>query len=203
MRRGVPLLLAAGLACAHLPGAPRAIPECPGPLRATSELGPDRHVELHMRVQADDVDSVLRLALEIRDDELVLVGIDPLGAVLFELRQRGVEVEAEALPAALLPVPPENVLRDVHRVRFLAAPPPPDPRGEANFIEDGVRIREEWQEGVLTRRTFEAIDDDPKSEVISVSFVPSPTEGLEEAFISHPSCGYEARVVTWIDRALP
>jgi hypothetical protein len=49
---------------------------------------------------------------------LVLVGIHPLGVKLFTLRQRGDEIQVDAQPAPLLEVPPENLLRDLHRIRF-------------------------------------------------------------------------------------
>jgi len=117
------LLLAALAACAHSgPGGGPAIAECPGELAAPSSIGGEFLLRLRMRVEAPGVDRSLELAVQKRGDELVLVAFDPLGAVAFSVVQSddAIRVE-ERLPAALLPLPPRNALRDLHRARFLGA----------------------------------------------------------------------------------
>jgi hypothetical protein len=187
-------LLASG-GCAYLSFAPRAMRECPGAIRSTDEIAGDLRLDLRFRVRSERVDSAMRVAVEKRGSDLVLVGLSPLGVVLFSVRQTGTDTEVEALPAALLEIPPENVLRDVHRVYFLSASAPLPANGESDIVRDGTRIREQWRDGVLRSRRFERVKGHPRGEVV-VDFVSRPREGLAEARIRNGWCDYEATLVT-------
>ena len=152
MRRGrcriVLLMLSAALltGCRTTSFWPRAIPECPGALRPPAEIPGDVRLELSMRVRAESVDTALRLALEKRGDEITLIGLNALGAVVFSAIQTGAGVEIDALPAAVLEVPPKNVLRDLHRAFFIGiAPPPRD--GEYREVRGDTRITERRHQG--------------------------------------------------------
>lgn len=115
-------------ACSGLPFAPRAIPDCPGEIRSTEEIPGDLAIRERVTVWAEDVDFPFELIVQKKGRELVLVGLSPIGAKLFSVVQRGIETDVDALPGAVLPIPPLNVLRDLHRFRF-AQPnaPTPDP----------------------------------------------------------------------------
>jgi len=82
-----------------------------------------------------------------RGDELVLVGLHALGAKLFSVRQVGTRVEVDALPARALAIPPENVLRDLHHLRWASTAPEPgvvriaDGVAEIRHPECGYRAR--------------------------------------------------------------
>jgi hypothetical protein len=122
MRRGlnIAVLVAAAVAaagCRHL-AAIRDVPECPGVLVSTAEMGDDFLWRGSVRVSAEDRFWIFQLVAQKRGEELVLVGIHPLGVKLFTLWQRGDEVQVDAQPAPVLEVPPENLLRDLHRIRF-------------------------------------------------------------------------------------
>jgi hypothetical protein len=196
MTRGALLfaLLAMSMAlapgCRHAAFWPRAVAQCPGSLRPTSEIEGDLRVELRMQVKAESVDAALRLALEKQGDELTLVGISPLGAVVFSVIQNGVELEVDALPASILEVPPENVLRDLHRILFLDVPEG-STDGKRRASLGGVQITELWRAGRLVRRSF-AGDGAP----VVVDFVEAPLEGLSEARVRNPGCGTSSTVVT-------
>ncbi len=110
--------------CAWLPIAPRAIGRCPGPLVPSDEITGNFVLEHRLRVIAEGVDFPLQSVLQKQHDELVFIGLSPLGAKLFTVRQQGRETKVEALPAAVLPIPPLNLLRDMHRVLFLGASAP-------------------------------------------------------------------------------
>jgi hypothetical protein len=101
--------------------------ECPGPLVPTEEMPGDFVLQQNVRVQGEGLDWALTLVSQKRGPTLVLVGLDPFGAKLFTLTQRGSEVTVERLGGPL-PLPPVNLLRDLHRVRFgpPGAPPEPD-----------------------------------------------------------------------------
>jgi hypothetical protein len=78
------------------------------------------------RVQGEDLDWRLELVTQKRGDELVLVGLDAFGAKSFVVTQRGSEVDVER-PRGRLPLPPANLLRDLHRARFAPEGALPEP----------------------------------------------------------------------------
>ncbi|HXV36146.1 MAG TPA: hypothetical protein VEC18_03290 [Myxococcota bacterium] len=118
------LLAAWGAACSALPLAPRAIPDCPGEIRSSDEIEGDFRFRERAVVTAPDVSFPFELVVQKRGRELVLVGISPVGAKLFSAVQIGVETRVDALPAALLPIAPLNVLRDLHRLRLARSSAP-------------------------------------------------------------------------------
>lgn len=150
--------------CRSLPFAPpRAVGACPGEVVPTQEIAGEFALQFRVRVVADGVDLPLRVAVEKRGELLVVVGLDPFGAKLLSVHQRGSDFEVEAAPAPVLPVAPENLLRDLHRVRFLAAD---------SEQRDGERLRS---------RRFET----SRGSVL-VEF----DEAAREATVVHPGCGY-------------
>ena len=107
-----------GCAALSLVRTPR-IPDCPGPLLATSEIpGGDFRLRERVRIAGGRVDLGLELLAERRADQLVVIGFNEFGARVFSAVQRGLAVETEAKLGRALAVPPENVLRDLHEARF-------------------------------------------------------------------------------------
>jgi len=156
MRSGRPRLLrlsallaasaVAGMGCASAGLAvARALPDggsdCPGPLVPPGALADDFVLRQSARVQADQLDWHLTLVTQKRGDMLVLVGLETLGGKLFVVTQHGGDVVVER-PRGRLPLPPENLLRDVHRARFVPH--------DASF-EAGVEV-ERASDGVVTIR---------------------------------------------------
>jgi hypothetical protein len=84
-------------------------------------------------------------------------------------------------------VAPLNVLRDLHRVRFLALDPPPGGAGSVRASFDETLVSEDWSGGRLLRRRFERPGNARAGE-IQVDF-----DGAETR-IDNPGCGYRA---TW------
>ncbi|HXX47762.1 MAG TPA: DUF3261 domain-containing protein [Myxococcota bacterium] len=130
MRRTV----AGALACAALASCrtlapqlpPALVPlprlaDCPGPLRSTDDLEGDWVVHERIRVVGERVDESFGLVLEKSGPKLVLVGLTPFGAKAFGVTQIGVQTWSQSFLGPALAVPPENVLRDVHRAHFLAS----------------------------------------------------------------------------------
>lgn len=194
----VPLLLALS-GCAHLPGRSRAVPACPGQLVPSAELGGPLLLRQRVRLEAGERRVVLRLITQVRDGDLLLVGIDPLGAKLFSLRQRGSDVEVDALPASVLEVEPVTLLRELHRMRFLSARAH---RAEDPFVfvRQGTEISERWQGGALRERRFRRLDGRPEG-VVTLRFeTPGPgEEGIERVSIDNGWCGYRVDVVTLVE----
>jgi hypothetical protein len=108
----------------------RALPdrgrECPGPLVPTEQIPGDFVLQQNVRVQGEDLDWAFTLVSQKRGPTLVLVGLDPFGVKLFTLTQQGTEVTVER-PSGRLPLPPINLLRDLHRTRFSRPGTPPEP----------------------------------------------------------------------------
>lgn len=188
-------LLAGVAGCVQGPGGP-AIPACPGSLRPTQQIEGELRLRMRMRLQASELDAALELAVEKRGDELVVVGFDPFGVKSFSLVQRGLEVDVEGLPPAVLPTAPLNVLRDLHRVRFLALDAPPGGEGQVMASLDGVRITEHWSGGRLEWRRFERAGEAPESDV-RVDF------DEDVVRIENRRCGYRATLVELSADPLP
>ncbi len=129
---------AAGLAIAR--ALPDAGPDCPGPLVPVDALPGDFVVRQSARVQGDALDWRLTLVTQKRGDTLVLVGLETLGGTAFVVTQHGTDVDVQR-PRGRLPLPPENLLHDVYRARFV-----PGDAGEAGVAvertsDGGVTIR--------------------------------------------------------------
>jgi hypothetical protein len=120
-------IAASALGCAWLSvaTAPR-IDECEGPLVPVAEIpGGDLTLRERVRIAGQGVDLGLELLAERRGDRLVVVGFNAFGARVFSLVQQGSEiVERDEPLGRALPIPPDNVLRDLHAARFSAAENP-------------------------------------------------------------------------------
>ncbi len=113
--------------------APR-VPLCEGPLTSTELIPDGLRLRQQHRVRAGAVDLALDLVAEKTSGRLVVVGFNVLGAKSFAVTQRGLEVEVERF-VPFQSVPPENVLRDLHRVSFSQY----GPRESAREAEVSVR----------------------------------------------------------------
>ena len=118
------IALCALIGCQHFPRPLPHLPDCPGSLVPTQEIAGDWLIHERIRVRGDRVDEAYGLIAQKTGDRLVLVGLTPFGSTAFSLSQIGVEVKSESKLGAALPVPPENVLRDLHRARFLETDDP-------------------------------------------------------------------------------
>jgi hypothetical protein len=134
------VLAAAATGCVHL-AMLRPLPHaCPGELLPVAEMGPDFALQARYRVRSRGREQALGLVAEKRGERLVLLGLDPLGTLVFSLVQEGREVRRERHLRPLFPFAPENALRDLERVRFadrLAGAPGDahvEPRGTATLL---------------------------------------------------------------------
>ncbi len=190
---GCALLLAGALAgCATLWNAGLHLPDgghdCPGSLVPTEYIHGDLLLREQVRVRGDDTDFGMLIAARKRGDALYLVGLDGFGAKVFELTQRGVEVSVERPFGARLPWPAVNLLRDLHRERFLALPGAPLPDGLHEGQVAGARVEERWISGRLTQRSVTR----PGAEPVQLEFDPDG----RTTHVRNPACGYTATLVT-------
>jgi hypothetical protein len=196
VRAGALLLVGLAIACAHGPFG-RAIRDCPGPLVPSQELGAEFLARERYEIRSDERSVQLDVAIQNRDGELAVVGFDPVGPKLFQVVQRGTALEVEALPGRVLPVSPENVVRDIHRARFLGIEMPPGGSGEVVAQRFGARISETWHGGRLLARRIEPAGG---GRAVMVEF---PAQAGGVVAIRAPGCGYEASVTPVSERALP
>ncbi len=195
----VAALLVSGCGLTRLWNLPPRIPDCPGFLVPTGEIPGDFVVSQRMRVTSGSVNAGLDLAVQKSGDELVVVGFTILGAKAFVLTQRGTRVEVRDLLGRASPLPPRNVLRDIHRIEFAALQPEPFYESATQAIRDGTRITEFWWEGRLTSRIFERVRGRPEG-VVSVEFPETPGG---EIHLHNGWCDYDAVVVTVSDSRRP
>jgi hypothetical protein len=100
--------------------APARLGECPGPLPSTAELEGDFVLQERVRVRGGEVDTGLTAIVEKRGDTLVLVALTSMGAKAFSLEQVGQQVRVTEHMGRWNPVPPGNLLRDLHQLRLAA-----------------------------------------------------------------------------------
>ncbi|HTO52974.1 MAG TPA: DUF3261 domain-containing protein [Myxococcota bacterium] len=150
-RRGAALALcAAAWACKTLAPVemvvhpPPRLGDCPGELRSTREIEGDWTVHGRIHVSGGGVDESYQLVLQKTGPRLVLLALTPFGAKAFAVTQIGLQTWSESYLGPILPVPPENVLRDVHRAWFRAVDDPAlDPRALAREPDGAVHVRAE------------------------------------------------------------
>lgn len=150
-RRTPALALALALAAAAcktpLPAAPLPIlgppklADCPGALRSTAEIEGDWVIHERVRVTGEKVDESYGLVVQKTGPKLVLLGLTPFGAKAFSVVQIGTQTWPESYLGPATVVPPENVLRDLHRALFLVVDDPAlDPRAVSRDAEGNVHI---------------------------------------------------------------
>ena len=189
------LALLALFACQHGAGRGLRLEGCPGVLRPTEEIAGDFRLEQRVHIRAKSGEIALRIVAEKRGPTLVVIGLNPLGVKLFSVIQTKRKVQVDALPARVVPIPPIDVLHDLHRARFLDAGVAPDASGRAEGIRDGTRIVETWRDGVLRQRRFSRVEGLPSGEVIVDFAVPAPNES-PRVQIRNDGCGYSASFET-------
>ncbi len=160
---------------------------CPGPLVPSEQLPQDLLLRAQLHLRAEGVDTRLTLIARTRAGELVLVGLDGFGSRLFGLRQRGVEVAVERSYGRALPWPPQNLLRDLHAIRFLALPGAPLADGTQRGTVAGIEVEERWFAGRLEQRQI------ARAEAGELEIAAAPDgRGFE---LRNRSCGHEASYV--------
>ncbi len=138
-------LLAA--ACKTLPTPPLPIPglprlaDCPGRLRSTQEIEGDWVIHERLRVTGGEVDESYGLVIQKTGPKLVLLGLTPFGTKAFSVVQIGTQTWSESYLGPATAVPPENVLRDLHRALFLTVDDPAlEPRAVSRDAEGAVHV---------------------------------------------------------------
>ena len=154
------LVIASG--CHHASEAAPA--NVPVPVEQQAKLAalpielPDFFVRQRLQIRWQDQRHTLDCVLQLRNDELTVVGLLPAGAKLFVLKQRGDTFTYEQFVPGKLPFEPERMLIDIHRA-FLSGwsgvvPSLNEGGGKAEMLidEHGQRIEQRWQAARVVER---------------------------------------------------
>ena len=150
------VLLATCAACASSPEHPPSLSEADYPFELVEpDALPDglfwqQRIKASFRGREVSFEAILQK----EGPELLVVGLTPVGAKAFVLRQIGSEFSFEALTDHELPFPPRFMLIDIQRCFFPFAPAP-ETDGERTIQVGGETLREEWRAGKLRSRSFE------------------------------------------------
>jgi hypothetical protein len=186
--------------CRHWPLRSRAVPDCPGELVATASLPDDFLLRERVRIASGDEIWSLQLIAQKRGDELLLIGLDPLGVKLFTLRQRGTTTSVEALPPPVLEVPPENLLRDLHRVRFLTLASTTDDGTRRGVLGD-LEITEIRKAGRLVTRNIRRVNSGKRADS-EILFSPASEANPARATVLNFACGTRSVFDTLVDERI-
>jgi hypothetical protein len=163
---------------------PARLERCPGALLPSELVAGDFRSRMQIQISAQDVDTGYELVMQKRETQLILIGLTRFGARAFSVVQEGTRLQVESAFGAATVVPPENVMRDVHRALLLSAGPAVA-SGAVEGERDGETIHDTWSDGVLTRRVLSSRDGN-----VEIDFA-TPQRML----IHNRRCGYEATLV--------
>jgi len=117
-------LLSTCLLLAALPGCtqlaiwalgPERIDECDGPIASIDAAKPDFTERLQVQVESTDTTAAYQVLVQKRGDRLTVIALTRFGAKAFTVVQQAGEVKVESEMRGLDPLPPINLLRDLHR----------------------------------------------------------------------------------------
>jgi hypothetical protein len=170
------MAIGAGLpACGHPKPVESVVPAYTlrGVLRPTQELQA-RPFTVQQRIHGKYAggDATMECVVQLANGKLTVLGLTPFGTRAFVIEQHGLEVKFEKFIDRDLPVEPEAVLYDIHRVFFRALPERKSD-GVSEGQDNGDMVRERWQGGHIVERRFESLEG-PVSNLVVVTFDGAP-----------------------------
>jgi len=143
-----------------------------GVLLPTDQLKPNFTVQQRIHGKYAGHDSTIECVVQLQNGKLTVVGLTPFGSRAFVIEQTGVDVRFEKYVDRDLPVQPEAVLYDIHRVFFRALPPRQND-GVSEGQDSGDIVHERWLGGHIVERRFESLEG-PVNNLVVVSFEGAP-----------------------------
>jgi hypothetical protein len=163
------LLLAA---CSHKPAPPPAVPQfgLAGVLIPTDQIqSPPFVVEQRIKGTYRGGEVGLDCVVQFKDKKLTVLGLTPFGTRAFSIEQTGTAVKFEKYVERDLPVQPEMVLYDIHRVFFRGLPP--DVSQGQNYSDQVTELR---SGDYVVERRFQNMEGPTNLVVISFDGPPAP-----------------------------
>jgi hypothetical protein len=161
-------------ACAAAPAPKSAIPthDLRGVLVPTEQLAPPFVVQQRIEGRYQGGDATMECVVQLKDKKLTVLGLTPFGTRAFVIEQTGTQVRFEKFIDRDLPVQPEAVLYDIHRV-FFRGLPRPDSDGVREQQDQSEMVRETWQGGHIIERRFQGLEG-PVPTLVVVAFDGAP-----------------------------
>lgn len=203
------LPLACGPGCA---GARRATGPGPGAydppaLLPAGRLATDVLWEQRLVARWDSADGggeqAFDAAVQKLGDELLVLGLSPLGEAGFVLRLSDGEISFENRSGRELSFPPDWIVLDVQRVFYpwlVDAPAGEDGRREG--VVGGERVLERWSGGRLIERRFERSDGPAGAVVVRYEWSPADELAPGRATLTDERRGYELVIETYAESRL-
>jgi len=117
-------------------------------------------------------DATMDCVVQLSRGKLTVLGLTPFGTRAFVIEQEGLKVKFEKFVDRDLPIEPEAVLYDIHRV-FFRGLPARQSDGVSEAQDNGDMVRERWQGGHIVERRFESLEG-PVSNLVMVTFDGAP-----------------------------
>ena len=197
------LALVAGLAACSAPRGPVQWRPYPGALQPPAELGVEgvwrQYVTASWETAEGERDERgFDAAVQVRGDELTVIGLSPIGQPGFVLRFDGVDTLVENNTDDELPIPARYVLLDVQRVLYPRIPNVTGVvDGEVTAVSGEERVGERYVGGRLVERRFERTDATPAGAIV-VRYEYGEDEWFAptRALLDNGWFGYRLEVVT-------
>lgn len=143
-----------------------------GVLVPTEALGPPFAVQQRIQGRYQGGDATMDCVVQLSGGKLTVLGLTPFGTRAFVIEQKGTEVHFQKFIERDLPVQPEAVLYDIHRV-FFRALPKPEGDGVREAQDQGEMLRETYQGGHIVERRFQGLEG-PVPNLVVVKFDGAP-----------------------------
>lgn len=164
-----------------------------GVLVPTERLGPPFVVQQRIQGRYQGGDATMDCVVQLSAGKLTVLGLTPFGTRAFVIEQKGTEVQFQKFVERDLPVQPEAVLYDIHRV-FFRALPKPDRDGVREQQDQGEMVRETWQDGHIVERRFQGIEG-PVPTLVVVKFDGAPAPVVApHVTITNTAYAYELQI---------
>lgn len=188
------LVLFLGTACAR-PKPPAKVVEVDarGVLLPTDKLAPPFVVQQRIEGKYQGGDATMECVVQLSDGKLTVLGLTPFGTRAFVIEQKGLDVHFQKFIERDLPVQPDAVLFDIHRV-FFRALPKPSSDGVYEAQDQSEMVRETWAGGHLVERRFHSLEG-PITNMIVVSFQGAPAPVIApHVRITNTAFGYTLEI---------
>lgn len=148
------------------PGQKQPVRDYPGTLRPPTQLGSDFQWRQEVTAQWPQGTRSFDAVLSKTGDELLMVGLGPMDTPGFVLTlDATAQLKFENHTGQAVHFNPRYVVLDVQRV-FYPWFPNAATDGTRETVADDERVTETWNNGTLTTRTFQRLDNNPPGSIV-------------------------------------
>jgi hypothetical protein len=166
------LLLLLLSACTPKAAPPPVVPQygIGGVLISTEEIDVQPFVvQQHIKGVYQGGEVTIDCVVQFKDKKLTVLGLTPFGTRAFSIEQDGVQVKFEKYVERDMPVQPEMVLYDIHRVFFRGLPP-----DQSQGQDHSDQVTELRAGDYVIERRFQSMEGPTNLVVVSFDGPPAP-----------------------------